>query len=388
VKFCLILKYGRSKRAKNKCYEMDKQNVNGEVPDAAFLIEHMADGFAYCKMQFENGRPCDFTYLMVNPAFEKITGLNGVVNKNVTEVIPGIKENNPELFEIYGRVALTGSPDSFESYVPELKIWFAVTAYSPEEGYFVATFEDITERKNTEKALQKSSLLLNATQHLSKVGGWEYDVVTEAATWTEELYKLHDLPVVSDIDLVAESLKCYRPEDRNIISNAFNNAIEKGEGYDLEFPITTLAGRAIWIRTTCQPIYENGKVVRLIGNLIDITERKLSEQITNRSEANLRAILDNSPFLTWMKDESGRYITVNKAFANYLQLKDVGEVVGKTDFEVHPKELAEKYRNDDAEVMASRQQKHMEEFGSDGNRVHWVETYKTPIIDAHGTILT
>jgi len=96
---------------------MDKQNVNGEVPDAAFLIEHMADGFAYCKMQFENGRPCDFTYLMVNPAFEKITGLNGVVNKNVTEVIPGIKENNPELFEIYGRVALTGSPDSFESYV-------------------------------------------------------------------------------------------------------------------------------------------------------------------------------------------------------------------------------------------------------------------------------
>jgi PAS domain S-box-containing protein len=72
------------------------------------LFENMMDRFAYCKMLFEDDRPQDFIYLAVNDAFEKLTGLKDVVGKKVTEVIPGIKESNPELFEIYGRVALSG----------------------------------------------------------------------------------------------------------------------------------------------------------------------------------------------------------------------------------------------------------------------------------------
>ena len=81
------------------------------------LFENMLDGFAYCKMFFEDGKPQDFVYLYVNDSFERLTGLKNVVGKKVTEVIPGIRESNPELFEIYGRVALTGNPEKFETYV-------------------------------------------------------------------------------------------------------------------------------------------------------------------------------------------------------------------------------------------------------------------------------
>ena len=80
------------------------------------LFENMLNGFAYCRMHFEDGRPVDFTYLSVNRAFEALTGLKDVTGKKVSEVIPGLRESDPALFEIYGRVAATGVPERFETY--------------------------------------------------------------------------------------------------------------------------------------------------------------------------------------------------------------------------------------------------------------------------------
>jgi PAS domain-containing protein len=80
------------------------------------LFENMLDGFAYCKMIFnDESAPIDFVYLEVNSAFEKLTGLKreNVIGKKVTIAIPGIKEANPELFDIYGRVASTGKKEKF-----------------------------------------------------------------------------------------------------------------------------------------------------------------------------------------------------------------------------------------------------------------------------------
>jgi PAS domain S-box-containing protein len=119
------------------------------------LFENMLYGYAYCKMIFENDRPQDFTYITVNSAFEKLTGLKNVAGKKVSEVIPGIQESNPELFQIYGRVALAGKTESFETYLESLGIWFSVTAYCPEKEHFVAVFEDVTERKRIENEKKK-----------------------------------------------------------------------------------------------------------------------------------------------------------------------------------------------------------------------------------------
>jgi PAS domain-containing protein len=104
------------------------------------LFEHMLEGLAYCKMIYEAGEPSDFVYLEVNRTFEQLTGLAGVRGKPVSEVIPGIRESNPELFDIYGRVALTGRPEKFETYVDGLDIWFAISVYSPRPEHFVPAF--------------------------------------------------------------------------------------------------------------------------------------------------------------------------------------------------------------------------------------------------------
>ena len=105
-------------------------------------------------MLYEDGKPHDFIYLDVNPAFERLTGLAGVVGKKVSEVIPGIREANPELFDIYGRVIRTGRPEEFETYVASLAIWLSIAVFCPSEGRFVAVFDNITDRKRMEQERQ------------------------------------------------------------------------------------------------------------------------------------------------------------------------------------------------------------------------------------------
>ena len=65
-----------------------------------------------------------------------------------------LRDSDPEVFEIYGRVALTGEPERFEIYVKALKMWFSVSVYSPAREYFVAVFDVITERKRAESELK------------------------------------------------------------------------------------------------------------------------------------------------------------------------------------------------------------------------------------------
>src|SRR5208283_661533 len=122
------------------------------------LFENMLDGFAYCRMIFdEKGTPVDFEYLEINDAFERLTGLKreAVVGKRVTVAIPGTGKVNPELFEIYGRVAISCREEKFEIFFKPLSKWFSISVYCPQKGYFVAVFEDTTERKQTQNKLEE-----------------------------------------------------------------------------------------------------------------------------------------------------------------------------------------------------------------------------------------
>jgi len=118
------------------------------------LFANMFHGFAYHRMLFENDEPQDYIFLMVNDAFVQLTGLKDVVGRKVTEVIPGIKQTNPELFQIYGRVSRTGRPETFESYSEPLKSWFLISVYSTSPGYFVTIFDNITDRKRAEEDIR------------------------------------------------------------------------------------------------------------------------------------------------------------------------------------------------------------------------------------------
>jgi HD-GYP domain-containing protein (c-di-GMP phosphodiesterase class II) len=118
------------------------------------LFENLLNGYAYCRtVRNAAGELIDFVYLEVNPAFTRLTGLKDVLGRPVSEVIPGIRDLNPELFEVCGRVARTGAPETIELDFKPLGSWLFISVYSLEPRTFIAVFEDITERREAVKAL-------------------------------------------------------------------------------------------------------------------------------------------------------------------------------------------------------------------------------------------
>jgi len=137
--------------------ETELRNTNEKYSS---LFANMLDGFAYCEMIFDSqGNPADFVYLEINDAFERLTGLRreNVVGRKVSEAIPGTRDANPEIFDIYGRVAKTGKPERFELFFKPLKIWLFISVYSPRKGYFAAVFENVTERKQLQERLEEKA---------------------------------------------------------------------------------------------------------------------------------------------------------------------------------------------------------------------------------------
>ena len=145
--------------------------------------------------------------------------------------------------------------------------------------------------------LRESEDLLNTSQRLSMVGGWAWNVATQTMYWTQETYRIHDL-MPGEIEPgskehIHRSAECYEPEDLTVVMAAFQRCVEEGEPYDLEFPFRTVTGRRLWIRTTARPVLENGRVVKVIGNIMDITDRKLAESELDSHRHHLEQLVDS-----------------------------------------------------------------------------------------------
>ncbi len=120
------------------------------------LFTEILEGFALHEIICDDrGTPVDHRFLDVNPAFEKLTGLNAadIIGKNVLQILP---QTELSLIESFGKVALTGEPVSFETHAKDLDLYYHVNAFCPQKGRFAVLFTDITGRKKMEAQLIQS----------------------------------------------------------------------------------------------------------------------------------------------------------------------------------------------------------------------------------------
>jgi two-component system cell cycle sensor histidine kinase/response regulator CckA len=143
-----------------------------------------------------------------------------------------------------------------------------------------------------------------------------------------------------------------------------------------------------YLELTGSPLRDSaGKIIAGVKVIRDITERKRIEEELLKSYQQQNAILNNISDIAWLKDKESRFIAVNRPFADACGMSPE-ELVGRTDLDIWQQELAQRYRADDREVMATGRRKQVEEpmVDKEGKKT-WIETIKTPIYDNKGEVI-
>jgi PAS domain S-box-containing protein len=139
------------------------------------------------------------------------------------------------------------------------------------------------------------------------------------------------------------------------------------------------------VEETCYYLVYHGEEY-LIVSARDITDRKKAEEALRESEERFRAFMNNSPAIAWMKDAQSRYVYINKTYEKEFGVRSEDRL-GKTDFDVWPREVAEEFRKSDLAAMVSGRPRHLieETPNTDGSTNYWFEI-KFPFKDASGNM--
>lgn len=151
----------------------------------------------------------------------------------------------------------------------------------------LGTHIDVTGQRQSRIALQDAGELLQRMGQLAEIGGWKLELATGQITWTDEVYRIHEIGTDAPLDLV-RSLDFYTPEARPLIQAAFERAASDGTPYDLELGFVSASGRRLTVRAQGEAVLEAGRPVRLVGTFQDITERRRTEAALRLSERRLK----------------------------------------------------------------------------------------------------
>jgi len=278
------------------------------------LFENMLEGFAYCRMIYDkDGRPVDWEYLDVNAAFERLTGLSGIRGKRVLEVIPDINTLTPNLFDTYGHVASTGRPETFEIDFKPLKMWMRISVFSPETGYFVAVFEDITGQK---RALEEHLRLAAIVEYSNDaiIGKTLDGIITSWNAGAENLYGY------TAGEAIGTPVSILMPQGERDETPGMLEKIRAGDQINyLETKRRRKDGRIIDVFMTISPIKnEEGQILGASSITHDITHRKRAEEALFESEKRYRDMFElNNAVMMIVNPTTFRIVDANSAASRY-----------------------------------------------------------------------
>ncbi len=352
------------------------------------LYISMNESFALHEMVLDaHGDAKDYRILDVNPSFQRITGISrdramGTLGSELYGL------GSAPYMDIYAKVAATGEPFSFNTYFAALDKHFNISVFSPGKSRFATVTADITENVAAAKAIEESEekfrlLFEKSADPILMLDGERFVDCNEATLKIMHCKGKDQLINARPSDISPERQPDWRLSAEKA-DEVIGIALKQGVNH-FEWKHRAVDGEEFLVDVSLTVIPIKGKrVMHVLWR--DLTDRKLAEKALRESEYRFRSLVDHLPQSIFVKDRSSNYVTCNHRYAQGLGIEPEA-IAGRTDYEFHPKDLADKYREDDQTVIVSGKTLSLEEKYVRFGEERWARITKVPYRDQTGDII-
>ncbi|MEB3283604.1 MAG: PAS domain S-box protein [Lyngbya sp.] len=356
----------------------ERKKIEAELSFFKYMVECSGDAISFADAQGKHAYQ--------NPAFSKLFEAETVEEFNQAGGIPSAFFRPEQALEIFETV-MRG-----ESWTGELvqrscrgrlfHSFVRADSLKNQSGELlghIAIIRDISDRIAIEEQLRVSQQRLSLLVQQTPLAVIEWNSEFEVTAWNRSAERIFGYTAS---EAMGRNLQFLIPEvDRPQVKSVVSDLLTQKNGSHSINQNLTKEGRLItcqWYNTPL--VTAEGELVGVASMAIDITEQKHIQSELQRSQAQLQAILDNTPVAIYVKDLEGRYILINRAVEEIFQVKQA-DWIGKTDGEVMPARIAESIQKNDLQVIVQGQPIHLEETVlSQGKERHFVAV-KFPLLN-------
>lgn len=372
--------------------------------------------FGYAHLQLltdKDGKPYDYLYRDINKAFEKLTGLKkeSLIGNTLRQIFPQIMQSGFDWITFLGKIALEGGQDETEQYSEPLNKWYLVQVFTTERMFVSAMFFDSTDRQLTKEKLHETAMRLRLANKATSDVIWDWNITNDIQQWNDAGSKVFGwTDIVEHPVNAAWWLDKIHPDDRQRIHDSFFSVL-KNPALDLwQDNYRFLKSNGVYADVFDRGFVirnQQGEAIRMVGAMLDITERKLAVEALQKSEKKyhklstlLRLMADNMPDMLWAKNLNKEFIFANKAICEVLlNAKDTEEPLGKTDLffanrerSLHPENsqwhtFGEICRDSDTITLGQLKPMQFDEFGNVKGKFLFLDVHKSPLYDDNGQLI-
>ena len=242
------------------------------------------------------------------------------------------------------------------------------------------------ERKRVKEALLENEKRLKEAQKLGKIGDWELDIKSQKLSWSEQVFQLFGRDLKQGPPNYEENITYYYPEDSRLLKSHINRAIENGVTIKSDYHVKLPSRKSVYHSNTINPVIDDMcRVIKLVGTVQDVTERKRAEEELQKREQEIRMITNNVPALVSYLDADGYYQFVNKKYEEWFELP-ASEIVGKHYSKILGEDTYRLIKKRVDKVLSGHEVTYEEILPYKNIGKHWVIANYVPDLDEQGKV--
>ncbi|MFT4054613.1 MAG: PAS domain-containing protein, partial [Novosphingobium sp.] len=285
------------------------------------LFNSIDAGFCVVEVAFDSsGKATDYRFIEVNNSFEAYTGITNARGRWMREIAPAHEQH---WFDLYGRIAKTGVPERVELPAKELDDrWYAVQGYrvdDPARHHVAILFSDLTARRRTERALERSREELELAVRAAELGRFDYRPREGTLSWDDRCRALFGLSPGVSVTYETAFLAGLHPEDRDRADRAVAASLDPDGSHHFEVEYRTIGiedGELRHISAHGLAFFDGRAPVRLIGTVQDVTSDREAHAALHEVSERLRLAGRATNDAVWDWDLRADHVTWNDALTH------------------------------------------------------------------------